>query len=166
MTLSQKMVLYSQNMAPSRIKKAIINMMEVEDGIPKVREALEKVKNPDESAGSTYKCGNMVDVLKYFTNTLINANNYKHCIASNLVKVLPVAKPEDPGCSSTQLESFEKLSSRLEDYDNQIPRTKAKLMDIYFDFTGTKFDESSATLENIFLDDGTFEDGKGSDCST
>merc|ERR1711874_648136 len=97
------------------------------------------------------------------TNTLINTNKYKYCLAANLVNILPIAKPK-PDCTDMQLKSFEKLLSSLEDYDNQIPRIKSKLMHIYFQFTDNKFDESSITLENDFKDDGTFEDGKGTDC--
>ena len=52
----------------------------------------------------------------------------------------------------------------MEDYENKIPRLKSKLMDIYFDVTDEKFNESSVTLVKVFNDDGTFEEGKGTDC--
>ena len=162
MTLTKKMALYAQNVEPSKIKKAIVSLMEVEDGIPKVREAVEKVKNPV-AEDQTYNCKKMMGKLRHMTNTLINTNTYKHCIAAELVSVLPVGKPEKD-CSKNVLMSYDKLLSRLEDYENQIPRMKSKLMDIYFELTDTKFDESTITLENVFKEDGSFENGKGTDC--
>jgi len=163
MTLTKKVVMYSQNMSPSRIKKAIVNIMEVEDGIPKVREAVNIVKNPV-AEEQTYDCRKMMGKLRHMTNTLVNTNTYKYCLAAELVNILPVGKPEKD-CSKKVLMSYDELSSRLEDYENQIPRIKSKLMDIYFEITDTKFDESSVTLQNVFKKDGTFEDGKGTDCS-
>merc|ERR1719431_1002120 len=71
MTLTKKVVMYSQNMSPSRIKKAIVNMLEVEDGIPKVREAVGIVKNPV-AEDQTYNCRKMMGKLRHMTNTLIN----------------------------------------------------------------------------------------------
>ena len=98
-----------------------------------------------------------------------NALNTMHiiqcleCFSLRIVKFASTYKP-DPACTDTQLTSIEKLSALMEDYENKIPRLKSKLMDIYFDVTDEKFNESSVTLVKVFKDDGTFEEGKGTDC--
>jgi len=160
--LAKQTSVFSQNMGAARIKKAIVSIMEVEDGIPKLKEALKKVKTPDQSAGSTYKCSALVGFFKSFTNQLIS-NNYLHCIAARLIEVISTAKPETD-CTDNELSAFDQLSDYVDDYDNQIPKLKSQLMDIYFEVTEEMFDSSSVTLVNVFKEDGTFDEGKGSDC--
>jgi len=160
--LAKQTSVFSQNMGAARIKKAIVSIMEVEDGIPKLKEALKKVKTPDQSAGSTYKCSALVGFFKSFTNQLIS-NNYLHCIAARLIEVISTAKPETD-CTDNELSAFDQLSDYVDDYDNQIPKLKSQLMDIYFEVTEDMFDSSSVTLVNVFKEDGTFDEGKGSDC--
>jgi len=160
MMMTKQMVMYAQNMSPYRVKKAIITIMEVEDGVPKIKEAFKKVKDTDQSLP---EITGLVGAFNYFTNTLINSNNYKHCLAAIMINAINKNKLV---CDDEQYISLEKTSVRMEDYEDQIPRIKTKLMDIYFDLTNEKFDESSVTLVNVFKDDGTFEEGKGTDCKT
>jgi len=160
--LAKQTSVFSQNMGAARIKKAIVSIMEVEDGIPKLKEALKKVKTPDQSVGSTYECSALVGFFKSFTNQLIS-NNYLHCIAARLIEVISTAKPKED-CTDNQLSAFDQLSDYVDDYDNQIPKLKSQLMDIYFEVTEEMFDSSSVTLVNVFKEDGTFDEGKGSDC--
>merc|ERR1711892_1469861 len=158
MMMTKQMVMYAQNMSPYRVKKAIITIMEVEDGVPKIKEAFKKVKDTDQSLDEII---GLVGAFNYFTNTLINSNNYKHCLAAIMIDAINTNKLV---CDDEQYSSLEKTSVRMEDYEDQIPRIKTKLMDIYLDLTNEKFDESSVTLVNVFKDDGTFEEGKGTDC--
>jgi len=160
--LAKQTSVFSQNMGAARIKKAIVSIMEVEDGIPKLKEALKNVKTPDQSVGFTYKCSALVGFFKSFTNQLIS-NNYLHCTAATLIEVLSTAKPETD-CTDNELTAFDQLSDYVDDYDNQIPKLKSQLMDIYFEVTEEMFDSSSVTLVNVFKEDGTFDEGKGSDC--
>merc|ERR1712106_470798 len=90
MMMTKQMVMYAQNMSPYRVKKAIITIMEVEDGVPKIKEAFKKVKDTDQSL--LEEITGLVGAFNYFTNTLINSNNYKHCLAAIMIDAINTKK--------------------------------------------------------------------------
>ena len=162
MKIIKQKVIYTQTLSPSNIKQAIITLMEIEDGVPKLKEAMEKFKTPITST-TVYKCKEVVEVFDLLVNRLTNYNKYEYCSAANIVNVLSTSKPENE-CQQSEIEKSEKLVEILEEYADQIPRVKSKLMKIYMNGAGDMFNASQVELTNVFKDDGTFEEGKGADC--
>merc|ERR1711915_77540 len=122
-------VIYRQTLSPSNIKQAIITLMEIEDGFPKLKEAMNKFKTPITS-NTVYKCKELVEVFDLLVNMLTNYNRYEYCSAANIVNVLSTSQPENE-CQQSEIEKLEKLVEILEEYADQIPRVKSKLMKIY-----------------------------------